>query len=135
MVLSQMSRGLLCAFLLAWALISSVVCGEQLRMQEIVHERKDLVATELATSLRGPGELIRSPRFSWLGPNGAKQPKHSQKGIVITTGNSKQLASAYITACVIRQLGCSLPIEIAVYGANEHPDAYHTKLLEVKSTS
>lgn len=52
----------------------------------------------------------------------------AKQGIVIPAGSNKQLANAYVCA---RESGCSLPVEIAVYGSEERPDTDHSELLKV----
>ena len=120
------------AQVLALLLVCTLVVGDdQDRVQAIIQERHEL--SRRAHDLQHGSTSRRSGPLSkllHLMPGLAKGS--AQRGIIFPSGNSKQLANAYIGARMIRKLGCSLPIEIAVYGSSERPDTYHQKLLKVK---
>lgn len=102
------------------------------RMEAIVRERLELMHT--ASNLLGIQSLrTTSPVDKFLSAITLHTAAHAKRGIVFPAGTSKQLANAYIGASMIRKLGCSLPIDIAVYGSEERPDAYHAELLKVTS--
>lgn len=100
------------------------------RLQAIVRERVELM--HKASNLLGVDSLRESsPLYNFFSAISPERGRRAQKGIVFPAGNSKQLANAYIGARMVRELGCNLPIDIAVYGANERPDTYHSELLKV----
>ena len=125
----QAIRVQLTVCLLACILPGCVVSDDQERVQAIVREREDLSRQPL--NVHGLVNLRRTSSLSKLLRAATGEAKDITKGILFPSGNHKQLANAYIGARAIRELGCSLPIEIAVYGSSERPDAYHARLLKV----